>query len=218
LGFKHPIQYELKPDRVEKGVSWVELTLENLGSEPLKNLEIGLNSLDSRGLKVDMPVKWLGSLKPHESRSISYRVHARRTTKAYITLYAYTDGERFTWESPSFQLYVEKEAAELLGLFILSHPHTSIGKTFEAEAVLHGLGDGEELTLEFLATTPEGGVEELGRMKIMPLEKGEKASYSVEITPDLEGVYTIYAYLYHEGGLLGRERDKIYVEREMVTE
>jgi len=44
---KHPIEYELIPDTLEKGVQWLTLRLKNIGDDSLHNLDIKMHSADS---------------------------------------------------------------------------------------------------------------------------------------------------------------------------
>jgi hypothetical protein len=44
-----------------------------------------------------------------------------------------------------------------------------------------------------------------------PLSFGEEVRYSAEITPEEEGLYTIYAYLFDSGRRIGRKVDYVYV-------
>ena len=50
MRIKFPIQYELEPQSVDTGTSWVVLTLKNIGPEKLTNLDVRLHSMDTYNL------------------------------------------------------------------------------------------------------------------------------------------------------------------------
>jgi hypothetical protein len=44
---KHPIEYELTPDAVERGSHWLTVRIKNTGDKDLQNLNVKMHSLDS---------------------------------------------------------------------------------------------------------------------------------------------------------------------------
>ena len=44
---KHPIEYELTPDAVERGNHWLTVRIKNTGDNDLQNLNVKMHSLDS---------------------------------------------------------------------------------------------------------------------------------------------------------------------------
>ena len=44
---KHPIEYELTPDAVERGSHWLTVRIKNTGDNDLQNLNVKMHSLDS---------------------------------------------------------------------------------------------------------------------------------------------------------------------------
>ncbi len=45
------------------------------------------------------------------------------------------------------------------------------------------------------------------------MSRGEETSYTAKIHPKEEGYYTIYANLYDNGRIIGRDSDTIWVEK-----
>jgi hypothetical protein len=44
---KHPIEYKLTPDAVERGSHWLTVRIKNTGDNDLQNLNVKMHSLDS---------------------------------------------------------------------------------------------------------------------------------------------------------------------------
>lgn len=70
-----------------------------------------------------------------------------------------------------------------------------------------------ELELEFWAETPIDRFEELAALKTKPIDSGEIAKYSAEITPENEGLYKIHAYLHDGHRRIYHKTDTIYVKK-----
>ena len=47
LRYKYPIEYELNPTEIDKGLQWLTLKLKNKGRVPLKRLDVELHSIDT---------------------------------------------------------------------------------------------------------------------------------------------------------------------------
>ena len=144
---KYPIEFEIHPERVDKGTHSLAIKLRNIGDEDLKYVKVDLNSLDSHGLTVYGTYKTIEEIKHNETEEISFEVDAYRTTDIYIILTATKGIGSFYWESSPISLVVGEERAELKGLFILSHPHPLVGSTAQIEAIVQGLETSESLRL-----------------------------------------------------------------------
>jgi hypothetical protein len=218
LRFKYPIEYELNPTEIDKGVQWLTLRLKNTGSETLKRLDVELHSLDTFPLTpLFLPYgtgHYIGELKPDEEREEVFRVNATGAADVYVTIIARKDGENFWWESGFTHISVSEEKAELGRLVVLSHPYTTIGKTLSVEATIKGLRKTMGLKLEFWVETPRGKFEEQATIDVKELRVGEEARYSAEFTPKETGYYTIYAYLYDGSRRIGHKTDFIYAQKE----
>lgn len=214
MPIKHPIRYELTPKELDTGTHWITLELENIGDEALQNIDVKINSVDSYNLAVIGTGQFISELKQNVESILNFQVSALRSSDIYITLRGRKNGDYFYWESPMIRINVVGAPAEIRTLFALTHPYTIMGETLEAEATLTGKTHSEGLDLEFWVDTPSGDFKELARIETKELEPGEDARYSAEITPDEEGIYTIYTYLYDEGRLVDRSTDTIWVEKE----
>ncbi len=211
MAIKYPLEYELTPDSIDAGRHWVTLRLKNIGPQDLTGLDINLNSLDAYSISVLGTGSYVSILKPNESRELPIQVSANRTGSLYVTLDGWKDGERFHWESPGMPVAVGADVAELVSLFAMTEPYSIIGERVRCEATIRGLSESEGLKLEFWADTPGGEFEELAIVETKALSAGEEATYSAEVTPDEDGLYTIYAYLYDGVRRIGREVEYVYV-------
>lgn len=211
MAIKYPLEYELTPKSVDTGTRWVTLQLKNLGDQRLTGLDVRLNSLDAYSISVLGTGSYIATLDPGDERDIPFQLSANRTGSLYVTIDGWEDGDRFHWESPSIAIAVGREVAEIVSLFAMTEPYSLIGEKIRCEATIRGLIESEGLDLEFWADTPGGEFEELAIVETKELGVGEEATYSAEITPEEEGLYTIYAYLYDGVRRIGREVENVYV-------
>ena len=211
MGLKYPLEYEITPTSTDTGREWITLRLKNIGVEDLTALDVKLNSLDAYSIGVLGTGSYISILKQNEEREIPFQISANRTGSLYITLDGWKDGERFHWESPGILVTVGKEVAELTSLFAMTEPYSLIGEKIRIESTLRSLTQSTGLSLEIWADSPSGEFEELAIVETKSLDAGEEATYSAEITPDEEGLYTVYAYLYDNARRIGREVEYVYV-------
>lgn len=213
LALRYPIEFELSPEKIERGMHWVTLKLKNLGNETVKELDVKLHSLDSLGLSVLSTGEFLEDLKPNEEEVVPFQVSATATTRVYASVSGYKDGKYFYRESPTIRLPVGREPAELKSVFVMTEPYPPLGETLKCEAAIMGLQQSEGLDLEFWAESPSGKFRELAKIETKELSPGEEARYSAEITPKEEGLYTVTAYLYDDYRRIGRETDYVVVRK-----
>ena len=211
MAIKYPLEYELTPSSIDTGRHWVTLRLKNIGTQDLTGLDINLNSLDAYSISVLGTGSYVSILRPDETREIPFQVSANRTGSLYLTLDGWKGGGRFHWESPGMPITVGAEVAKLVSLFAMTEPYSVVGERIRCEATIRGLSTSEGLKLEFWADTPGGAFEELAIVETKALDPGEEATYSAEVTPDDDGLYTVYAYLYDRVRRIGREVEYVYV-------
>jgi len=211
VAIKYPLEYELTPTNIDTGRHWITLRLQNIGTQDLTDLDINVNSLDAYSISVLGTGSYVSILKPDETRDLPFQVSANRTGSLYLALDGRKDGERFHWESPGIPITVGAEVAELVSLFTMTEPYSMVGERVRCEATVRGLAQSEGLKLEFWADTPGGHLEELAIVETKALSPGEEATYSAEVTPNHDGLYTIYAYLYDGVRRIGREVEYVYV-------
>jgi hypothetical protein len=213
LKLKYPIEYEVEPTHVEKGIHWLTLKIKNIGVETLRRVDVRLHSTDTFCLTVYGEGHFIAELKPDEQREVVTRVSVSGSANVHATIDARKKGEFFWWDSGYMSITVIEEKAKIERFFVLSNPYTSIGKALDVEATIKGLQNSEGLTLEFLADTPSGKYEELAKIETSELAAGDEARYTAEITPKETGYYTVYVYLYDGWRRIDHKTNTIYVQR-----
>jgi hypothetical protein len=212
MAVKHPIEYELSPKNVSAGMRWLTLRLKNVGEANLIGMDVKLNSLDAYDIYVYGTGSYVAVLKPGEEEIVPFQTLATATGRLYASLDGWQGSALFHWESPRIAVSVGDDVAKLTSLFALTQPYPRRGERIRFEAVLRGSSQSERLRLEFWAETPSGEFIELGQVETQTLSNDEQARYSAEITPDEEGMYTIYAYLYDGARRIGHEVEQVYVK------
>lgn len=213
MKLRYPLEFELSPKEIDTGTHWVTLRLKNIGTDTLEDLDVRLNSLDTLYVSVYGTGKYVSDLKPNEEEVVPFQISGTATTRVYASVSGTRNGEFFHIESPSIKLKVGKEVAELQTLFVMTEPYPKLEEKLRCEATIMGLKRSEGLDLEFWAETPSGKFEELAKVETKELSAGEETSYSAEITPKEEGLYTIHAYLYDDTRRIGHKTDIVSVEK-----
>ena len=216
MAVKYPLEYEITRDSIDTGQHWITLRIKNIGAQELTGLDVNLNSLDVYSIGVLGTGTYVSCLSPDEERQLPFQVSANRTGSVYVTVDGWRESARFHWESPSIPMTVGAEVAELVSLFAMTEPYSVVGEQIRVEATIRGLAAERGLSLEFWADTPSGEFEELAIVETKELAPGEEATYSAEVTPEEEGLYTLYAYLYDGVRRIGREVETIRVEEAAV--
>ena len=67
---KHPIEYELTPDSVERGSHWLTVRIKNTGDNDLKNINIKMHSLDSLHISFHNPNHYIYDLESNEENRV----------------------------------------------------------------------------------------------------------------------------------------------------
>jgi hypothetical protein len=211
MAVRYPIEYRIKPRDVQSGRRWLMLWLKNIGPDDLSGLDVQQNSLDAYNLTVLGTGIYIPQLSPGEEREINFRVSAVGSASLYATVDGMRNGSTFYWESPPILITVGVEPARIMSLFAMSAPYPPTGEVLRCEATILGLSHSNPLDLEFWADTPSGDFTELGTVKTKSLDPGEEAIYATEITPEEEGMYFIYAYLYDGIRRVDRESEVVRV-------
>jgi len=213
MAIRYPIEYDLSPKNVPVGTRWLTLQLKNIGSDSLTGLDVRLNSLDVYGVSVYGTGSYISVLSPNEEQVLAFQIAATSTASVYASIDGWQDGEPFHWESPAILLTVGQEVAELVSLFAMTEPYPIAGERIRCEATVRGLARSENLKLEFWALAPNGEFEQLAEVETKALSAGEEARYTAEVAPDEDGLYTLYAYLFHGTRRIGREVERVYVKK-----
>jgi hypothetical protein len=212
MAVKYPVEYELTPGNVSAGMRWLTLRLKNVGEKNLIGLDVKLNSLDAYDIYVYGTGNYVAVLKPGEEEIVPFQTLVTATGRVYASLDGWQGAALFHWESPRITVDVGEDVARLVSLFALTQPYPHRGERIQFEAVLRGSSQSEQLRLEFWAETPGGEFIELGKVETQTLSTNEQARYSAEITPEEEGMYTLYAYLYDGAKRIGHELEQVYVK------
>ena len=212
IRYKRPLEYELSPNTLERGVHWLTVRLKNKEDDILQNLNIKMHSIDSLHISFRNPNTYIYLLKSEEEKYLNFQVDATVTSHLYISIHGRRNGDHFHWDSPLIREEVLGDPAEIESIFV-SNPYGNIGRELEVEAVVKGLGDSDGLRLAFWTDTPSGMYEELADIRTRKMSRGEETSYKAKIKPKEEGYYTVYANLYDDYRLIDRDYDIIWAER-----
>ena len=197
MGAKFPIAYEIEPESIPAGRSWLTISLSNVSQDPLTGLNVQLNSLDTYAIEVVEDAQFVSALEPDDEVALRYQVGARTSGGVYVSADGRWGGEPFHWESPPRRVAVGAETAELVSVFVLSDPEPRRGESVTIEATLRGLTTASGLILEFWVETPSGESMSVDKTATEFLNPGEVATYKSDpFVPEEEGVYVIHVYLF----------------------
>ena len=211
MAARHPIEYEVSPDEIDRGVRWLTLRLKNVGDEPLTGLGVRLHSMDDYSIPIAGEGNYVDSLAPGDEEEIPYRVSVDLTGRVYASVEGWKGEQRFEWESPGIMIKVGEAPAELVSVFALTEPYPSPGEELRCEAIVRGFGPTGNLRLEFWAQQPQGEFKKLATLENLQVSGGEENEYATEITPEQEGEYVVHAYLYDGEMRIGHATDRVYV-------
>ncbi len=211
MALRYPIEYELTPTSIKAGRRWLSLRLKNVSSDTISALDIRLNSLDVYSVSVYGTGSYVSVLQPDEEIILPFQIQANASGSVYVTADGFRDGVNFHWETPAMPLTVGEEVAELVSLFAMTEPYPLLADRIECEATIRGLKETEGVTLEFWAENPSLDFEAFHTIDTKALKPGETVRYTAEFSPEEEGLYTIYAYLYDGARRIGREIEHVSV-------
>jgi uncharacterized membrane protein len=81
---KHPIEYELTPDAVERGSHWLTVRIKNTGDNDLQNLNVKMHSLDSIHILFRNPNHYIYDLEPNEEKYFEVEVESNKTSSRIL--------------------------------------------------------------------------------------------------------------------------------------
>lgn len=210
MATRYPIEYDLRPKTMPTGRRWMTLTVKNIGVQPLTGLDVRLHSLDPYGITIFGTGEYIPILGQDEERLVTYQVSASSPTSLYVSIDAWQDGRPFHWESPYLSVIVGERVAEIVNAFAMTAPYAALEEKIDVEATVRAEADIDGLTLEFWADTPSGEFKQLGSTQTKSMKSGEEATYSAEFTPEEDGSYKVYVYLYDDGRRIDREIDYVF--------
>ncbi len=189
--------------------------LQNMGKKELTSLKIKLNSLDPYQLFIKNGKKTINSFSFKQKKRFSFQVLTKKgKTWVYLIVEAKENKKDFFWESPRIEINLGKPPAKLKGLFALTKPYPQTGKTVFFEALVKGLQESQDLSLDFWAEDPEGNYKEFDYYSIKDMEKGDKKRYLVKLKLEKSGTYTIHAYLNQNNRRIDHELEKVLAEED----
>ena len=179
-----PIRYKLEPRKVDPGLQWVKLTLENVGPDGLTGLDVRLNSLDTYNIGVSGVELYIPVLQSGEERLCAFQISANLTGEVYVTLDGWQKDQRFHWDSSGIWMTVGEEAAEML----------------DCEETLHSLTAGEGFAIELWTQPPDSPF--VGPSDTLPdALSGEEIDRPVEVLPEAKIVHRVEEMSGEEGRL-----------------
>jgi hypothetical protein len=209
---REPFRYELQPRSVDEGTGWLSVTLENVSDDPVRSLDVSLNTLDDYSIEAVGEGAYVPVLDPGAQEVLPLQVIAKLSGSLYISVDGERAGEPFHWESPDITVTVADQVAEMASLLTLADTSVEVGEMMRCEATIRGQAESEGLRLEFWAQTPGGAFEELAIVETKHLGPGEEARYVAEVEAEEVGRYTVYAYLYDGTERIGRRVETLLVE------
>lgn len=208
---KYPLACEVNPRSIPAGMHWLTVTVKNIGDQELTNLDVKLNSLDTYAIAVLGTGSHLAELLPNVEHEIPFQVRANLRAELYVSVDGWKALRFFHWESGAILIKVASEAAAIADLSAMTERHPPTGSAIRCEARVEGYRESEGLSLELWASTPNGELEELAIVEIKSLSPTETTVYAVEFTPQEEGLYSLYAYLYKDAKRIDRRVEHVYV-------
>jgi hypothetical protein len=207
---KHPFEYELIPNTIEKGIQRLTVRLKNRGDTDLRDLNVKMHSLDSVHISFRNPNHYIYHLKPDKEEILTFQADAYSTSHLYITVHGRRNGDHFHWLSPLVREQVLGDPAEIKRIFV-SSPYGKVGGELEVEAVIKDLGDSNGLGLAFWTETPSYKYVELADMKTKKMSRGDETAYKAKIKLTEDGLYTVYVNLYDDYRTIDMAYDMLYV-------
>jgi len=207
-----PVIVKLEPREISRGRSQVSLKIKNVGEEEIETLEVGLSSLNQSLLEVQDSLKWLSNIQPDETAIVPFDISAFSSARVYIKIFGYVDNDRFSWESPGIRLKVGDEVAEIDNLLIKGDANQKVGQRVEAEATIRGLKPDSKISLDYWVNMPNEVFTHLGEVSI-EVNEIDIVKSRIEFTPESEGLYTVYAYLYDGLRQIDRDIDKVLITK-----
>jgi hypothetical protein len=211
MATRYPIEYEVSPNEIDRGMRWLTLRLKNVGGEPLSGLGVRLHSMDEYSIAIAGEGNYVESLLPGKREEIPYRVSADLTGRVCVSVEGWKGEERFEWESPGIKIQVGEAPADLVSVLALTEPYPSPGEKLRCDAIVRGLEPAGDLKLEFWVQKPTGTFDKLAALANLRVSPGEENTVTVEVTPQQEGDHMVHAYLYDGPKRIGHATDRVYV-------
>jgi len=211
MAYNPPFEYSLAPETVEPGTHWISVHMKNTQKQPMMNMDVRLISNDTLRMRAVDRGGYINMLNPGEERVVPVQIEANQGAWVYLHVEYWLDDELFYWESPNVWINVRRDPARIMTLFSIKGPQMNLGEAVPVEATLVSNLDTEDLRLDFWVETAEGRFESFETVDIDPMDAGEIKTIETEFTPEEEGLYSIYAYLFEGNRRLDRMIEQLQV-------
>lgn len=211
MAYNPPFEYSLTPETVEPGTRWISVHLKNTKKQPMMNMDVRLISNDTLRMRALDRGGYINMLNPGEERVVPVQIEANQGSWVYLHVEYWFDDELFYWESPNVWINVRRDPARIMTLFSIKGPQMNLDETVPVEATIVSNLVTEDLRLDFWIETADGRFESFETVDIDPMDEGEIKTIETEFTPDEEGLYSIYAYLFEGNHRLDRMIEQLRV-------
>lgn len=211
MALNPPFEYSISPERIEVGTHWMSIHLKNVSRQPLMNLDVRLISNDPYRIRPLDRSGYVNMLNPGEERVVPFQVEANQGGWVYLHVEYWLDEKLFYWESPNVWTKVRRDPARILTLFSIKGPQVNCGELVPAEATIIVDKPSENLRLDFWVETAGGRFESFESINLEPIGAGEVRKIQTQFTPDEEGLYSIYAYLFDGDHRLDRKIEQLRI-------
>ena len=211
MAYNPPFEYSISPEEIEPGTRWVSVHLENITKEPLMNLDVRLVSTDPVRIRSLDRGGYINMLNPGEEHVVPIQIEANQGVWVYLHVEYWRDDELLYWESPNVWVKVRRDPAHIMTLFSTNGPQLELGQSVPVEATVVANRVTETLRLDFWVETADGKFESFETIDVEPMDAGEVRTVTSVFTPDDEGLYSIYAYLFDGNRRLDRMIEQLRV-------
>ncbi len=214
MALNPPFEYSITPERVEPGTHWVSVHLKNIGNKPLMNMDVRLISNDPLRIRSVDRGGYVNMLNPGEERAVPVQIEANQGSWVYLHVEYWLDDEMLYWESPNVWIKVRRDPARIMTLFSVKGPELNLEEKVPVEATVVANLPIDSLRLDFWIEAASGKFESFQTADIDSMEADEVKTITTEFTPDEEGLYSIYAYLFDGDHRLDRKIEQLRVVEE----
>ena len=211
MTYNPPFEYSLTPEIVEPGTKWISVHLKNMGREPMMNMDVRLIYNDPLRIRALDRGGYINMLNPGEERVVPVQIEANQGGWVYLHIEYWLDDELLYWESPNVWIKVSRDPARMMTLFSIKGPQVNIDTEVPVEATVVADLPSDSLRIDFWIETAEGRFESFHTLDIKPIDAGEIRTITTEFTPEEEGLYSIYAYLFNGNRRLDRVIEQLRV-------
>lgn len=211
MALNPPFEYSISPERIAPGTRWVSVHLKNTGRKPMMNMDVRLISNDPLRIRALDRGGYINMLNPGEERVVPVQIEANQGAWVYLHVEYWLDDEMFYWESPNVWIKVRRDPARIMTLFSIEGPQVKLGEEVPVEATLVADLPVEDLRMDFWIETASGKFESFSTIKVEPMDADEVRTVTTQFTPDEEGLYSIYAYLFAGNQRLDRMIEQLRV-------